>query len=160
MADETDNYDPSEETDAPVSDSNWMRSSDEQVAARANPDGNADGTAWTTGAAADAGEARDSISPWQAWSASAPFAPGPGPAPEARPGVRQIGQIQANRLDGPSAKIARINQSDPYLSAADGRWKQQSVNPATGEFHETDILDSGTGKIDRGTSNVYVQRRG
>ena len=53
MTDEDDNYDPSDETDAPVSDSNWMRSSDEQVAARANPDGDDGSTGWAPDAAAD-----------------------------------------------------------------------------------------------------------
>ena len=60
-------------------------------------------------------------------------------------------------MDGQGAQIARINESDPYISATDGRWKKQSVNPATGEINETDILDSGTGKIDRGTGHIYVQ---
>jgi len=163
MTDEDDNDDQSEVTVAPVSDSNWMRSSDAQVAARANPGGDADGTDWATGDAADASQAQESAYPWSAWSASAPFAPGTDPAPPARPGVRPIGQIQArgqdrqDGMDGQGAQIARINESDPYISATDGRWKKQSVNPATGEINETDILDSGAGKIDRGTGHIYVQ---
>jgi len=65
MTDEDDNYDPSDETDAPVSDSNWMRSSDEQVAARAIPGGDADGTGWATGDAAVASQTQESAYPWQ-----------------------------------------------------------------------------------------------
>ena len=129
MTDEDDNYDQSEVTVAPVSDSNWMRSSDAQVAARANPGGDADGTGWATGDAAVASQTQESACPWQNWGAPAMSAPNPDPAPAARPGVRPIGQIQASGqdgqdgMDGQGAQIARINESDPYISATDGRWK-------------------------------------
>jgi hypothetical protein len=54
-------------------------------------------------------------------------------------------------------QIAQINESDPYISDDDGRWKKQTADPITGAIHETDILDAGSGKIDRSTGNIHVQ---
>lgn len=66
--------------------------------------------------------------------------------------MRMAQQSQAQQQ-----QIAQINQSNPYLSGDDGRWKKQTADPSTGAVHEMDILDAGTGKIDRSTGDIYVQ---
>jgi hypothetical protein len=63
----------------------------------------------------------------------------------------------AQQSQAQQQQIAQINQGDPYISDEDGRWKKQTADPTTGAIHETDILDTGSGKIDRGTGNIYVQ---
>jgi hypothetical protein len=54
-------------------------------------------------------------------------------------------------------QIAQINASDPYISDDDGRWKKQTADFKTGAIHESDVLDTGTGNIDRATGDIYVQ---
>jgi hypothetical protein len=83
-----------------------------------------------------------------------------GPAPEtaARAQEQHTAWMQmAQKSQAQWQQIAQINQSDPYVSDDDGRWKKQTVDPITGAIQETDILDAGSGKIDRGTGNIYVQ---
>ena len=81
------------------------------------------------------------------------------------PGVATAAQFQAQHAawmqkaqqsEDQRQQIAQINQSDPYISDEDGRWKKQTADPRTGAIHELDVLDTGTGKIDRGTGNIYV----
>ena len=81
------------------------------------------------------------------------------------PGVATAAQFQAQheawmqkaqQSEDQRQQIAQINQSDPYISDEDGRWKKQTADPRTGAIHELDVLDTGTGKIDRGTGNIYV----
>jgi hypothetical protein len=62
----------------------------------------------------------------------------------------------AQQFQAQQQQIARINQGDPYISDEDGRWKKQTADPTTGAVHEMDVLDTGSGKIDRGTGNIYV----
>jgi hypothetical protein len=62
----------------------------------------------------------------------------------------------AQQSQAQQQQIARINQGDPYISDEDGRWKKQTADPVTGAIHESDIFDTGSGKIDRGTGNIYV----
>jgi hypothetical protein len=83
-----------------------------------------------------------------------------GPAPEtaAQAQVQHTAWMQmAQQSQAQWQQIAQINQSDPYISDDDGRWKKQTADPITGAIHETDILDAGSGKIDRSTGNIYVQ---
>jgi hypothetical protein len=100
--------------------------------------------------------------------------PNPAPPPRQRQPPKQIGQLpdidqpqpdwgeadwrqMGEQLRAWQQQYAQINQSDPYVSDDDGRWKKQSVDPGTGAIHESDILDAGSGKIDRGTGNIYVR---
>jgi hypothetical protein len=83
-----------------------------------------------------------------------------GPAPEtaAQAQEQHMAWMQmAQQSQAQWQQIAQINQSDPYISDDDGRWKKQTVDPITGAIHETDILDAESGKIDRGSGDIYVQ---
>jgi hypothetical protein len=82
--------------------------------------------------------------------------PPPGTAAEAEQQHAAWMQL-AQQAQAQQQQIARINQGDPYISDEDGRWKKQTADPVTGAIHESDILDTGSGKIDRGTGHIYVQ---
>jgi hypothetical protein len=81
------------------------------------------------------------------------------------PGILTAAQLQQQHDDwmrtvqqyqDQQDRITQINQSSPYISNSDGRWKKRTADPATGVINENDILDSGSGKIDPMTGDIYV----
>jgi hypothetical protein len=88
------------------------------------------------------------------------YEPFPGPDAQTAEQIQKQHEAwmrMAQQSQAQHQQIAQINQSDPYISDDDGRWKKQTADPATGAIHETDILDAESGKVDRGTGDIYVQ---
>jgi hypothetical protein len=67
---------------------------------------------------------------------------------EARDRVAAAAQERQQKLDA-------INAGDPYLDE-DGRWKKDQADPNTGAVNQLDLLDSGVGKADPRTGDVYI----
>ena len=83
--------------------------------------------------------------------------------PIGAPGILTAAQLQQQHDDwmrrgqqyqDQQDRITQINQSAPYISKSDGRWKKRTADPVTGVINENDILDSGAGKIDRLTGDI------